>query len=105
MTTFTITVVDMFTLPQVNGQADVVVSVNYLMTGVDGAHTASIEFSQQFTLQQDVFTPYSELTQSQVIGWVGSRTVLYMQECVQDSLAKTINPPVFPASQPLPWGA
>ena len=103
MTTFTTTIVDMFTLPQVDGQTDVVVSANYLMTGVDGDHTASIEFSQQFTLKQDSFTPYSELTQDQVISWADPRTVSNMQDCVQDNIDKIINPPVFPSSQPLPW--
>ena len=106
MTTFTTTVTQMFTLPQVEGQTDVVVNVNYLVTGVDGANTADIGFSQQFTIQQgEAFTPYAQLTQAQVVGWADPQTVSNMQACVQGQLNSIVNPPVSPSSQPLPWSA
>jgi hypothetical protein len=106
MTTFTTTVTQMFTLPQVDGETDVVVNVNYLVTGVDGAYTATIDFSQQFTIQQGgAFTPYAQLTQAQVIGWADPQTVSNMQACVQGQIDSMINPPVSPTSQPLPWSA
>jgi hypothetical protein len=106
MTTFTTTVTQMFTLPQVEGQTDVVVNVNYLVTGVDGANTADIGFSQQFTIQQgEAFTPYAQLTQAQVIGWADPQTVSNMQACVQGQIDSMVNPPVSPSSQPLPWSA
>ena len=106
MTTFTTTVTQMFTLPQVEGQTDVVVNVNYLVTGVDGANTADIGFSQQFTIQQgEAFTPYAQLTQAQVVGWADPQTVSNMQACVQGQIDSMVNPPVSPSSQPLPWSA
>ena len=106
MTTFTTTVTQMFTLPQVEGQTDVVVNVNYLVTGVDGANTADIGFSQQFTIQQgEAFTPYAQLTQAQVVGWADPQTVSNMQACVQGQIDSIVNPPVSPSSQPLPWSA
>ena len=106
MTTFTTTVTQMFTLPQVEGQTDVVVNVNYLVTGVDGANTADIGFSQQFTIQQgEAFTPYAQLTQAQVVGWADPQTVSNMQACVQGQIDSMVNPPVSPTSQPLPWSA
>ena len=106
MTTFTTTVSQMFTLPQVEGQTDVVVNVNYLVSGVDGANTADIGFSQQFTIQQgEAFTPYAQLTQAQVVGWADPQTVSNMQACVQGQLNSIVNPPVSPTSQPLPWSA
>ena len=106
MTTFTTTVTQMFTLPQEAGQTDVVVNVNYLVTGVDGANTADIGFSQQFTIQQgEAFTPYAQLTQAQVVGWADPQTVSNMQACVQGQLNSIVNPPVSPSSQPLPWSA
>ena len=104
MTTFTTTVTQMFTLPQVEGQTDVVVNVNYLVTGVDGANTADIGFSQQFTIQQgEAFTPYAQLTQAQVVGWADPQTVSNMQACVQGQLNSAVNPPVSPTNTPLPW--
>jgi hypothetical protein len=104
MTTFTTTVTQMFTLPQEAGQTDVVVNVNYLVTGVDGAYTADIGFSQQYTIQQgEAFTPYASLTQAQVVGWVDPQTISNMEACVQGQIDSMITPPVSPASQPLPW--
>ena len=106
MTTFTTTVLHMFTLPQEAGQTDVVVNVNYLVTGVDGTYTADIGFSQQFTIQQgEAFTPYAQLTEAQVIGWADPQTVSNMQACVQGQLDSIVNPPVSPTSQALPWVA
>ena len=106
MTTFTTTVTQMFTLPQEAGQTDVVVNVQYLVTGVDGAYTANIGFSQQFTIQQgEAFTPYADLTEAQVVGWADPQTVSNMQACVQGQIDSMINPPVSPSSQPLPWSA
>ena len=106
MTTFTTTVTQMFTLPQEAGQTDVVVNVQYLVTGVDGANTADIGFSQQFTIQQgEPFTPYAQLTQAQVVGWADPQTVSNMQACVQGQIDSMVNPPVSPTSQPLPWSA
>jgi hypothetical protein len=106
MTTFTTTVVQMFTLPQEAGQTDVVVNVQYLVTGVDGTYTADIGFSQQFTIQQGgSFTPYAQLTEAQVIGWADPQTVSNMQACVQGQINSMINPPVSPTSQALPWSA
>jgi len=104
MTTFTTTVTQMFTLPQEAGQTDVVVNVSYLVTGVDGANTADIGFNQQFTIQQgEAFTPYAQLTEAQVVGWVDPQTISNMEACVQGQIDSMITPPVSPASQPLPW--
>jgi len=106
MTTFATTVTQMFTLPQEAGETDVVVNVNYLVTGVDGANTADIGFSQQFTIQQgEAFTPYAQLTQAQVVGWADPQTVSNMQACVQGQINSMVNPPVSPTSQALPWSA
>jgi len=104
MTTFTTTVTQMFTLPQEAGQTDVVVNVQYLVTGVNGAYTANIGFSQQFTIQQGgSFTPYSQLTEAQVVGWADPQTISNMEACVQGQIDSMVNPPVSPTSQALPW--
>ena len=104
MTTFTTTVTQMYTLPQVEGQTDVVVNVIYLVTGVDDTYTANISFNQQYTIQQGgSFTPYSELTEAQVVAWVAPQTITNMEACVQGQINSMINPPVSPTSQTLPW--
>ena len=104
MTTFTTTVTQMYTLPQVEGQTDVVVNVIYLVTGVDDTYTANISFNQQYTIQQGgSFTPYSELTEAQVVAWADPQTITNMEACVQGQINSMINPPVSPTSQTLPW--
>jgi len=104
MTTFTTTVTQMYTLPQVEGQTDVVVNVIYLVTGVDDTYTANISFNQQYTIQQGgSFTPYSELTEAQVVAWADPQTITNMEACVQGQIDSMINPPVSPTSQALPW--
>ena len=104
MTNFTIAVSQMYTLPQEAGQTDVVVNVNYLVTGVSDVYTADIGFSQQLTIEQgEAFTPYAQLTEAQVISWADPQTVSNMQACVQGQIDSMINPPVSPTLQALPW--
>lgn len=104
MTTFTTTIDRMYTLPQVEGQTDVVVNALWTVTGVDGTHTASIGGNTQFTLEQgSSFTPYSQLTETQVIGWIPESQITSAQACVQGQIDSMITPPVSPSAQALPW--
>lgn len=105
MTTFITTIDTMYTLPQVDGQTDVVVTAMYTVTGVDGEYSASIGCSEQFAISQDDpgFTPYDQLTQAQVIAWIPASAIDNAQACVQGQINSMITPPVSPTSQPLPW--
>ena len=104
MTTFTTTIDRMYTLPQVEGQTDVVVNALWTVTGVDGTHTASIGGNTQFTLEQgSSFTPYIQLTEAQVIGWIPESSITSAQACVQGQIDSMITPPVSPSAQALPW--
>lgn len=106
MTTFTTTIDRMYTLPQVEGQTDVVVNALWTVTGVDGTHTASIGGNTQFTLEQgSSFTPYNQLTEAQVIGWIPESSISSAQACVQGQIDSMITPPVSPENTPLPWAA
>ena len=105
MTTFTTTINSMYTLPQVKGQTDVVVTAMYTVSGVYNQYTAEIGGSQQFTIPANDpnFTPYNQLTQAQVIGWIPASAISSCQACVQGQINSMITPPVSPTSQPLPW--
>ena len=102
MTTFTTTITSMYTLPQVEGETDVVVTAMWTVTGVDGTYTANIGGSSQFTLSP-VFTPYAQLTEAQVIAWIPESQITSAQACVQGQIDSMITPPVSPSSQALPW--
>jgi hypothetical protein len=76
---------------------------------VDGQYTASIGGNSQFTVQEGTFTPYSQLTQAQVIGWVqdslGPDGIANFEANVQGQINSMITPPVSPQNTPLPWAA
>ena len=94
----------MYTLPQVDGQTDVVVNVLFKVSGVDGQYKANINGNQKCTLTPgQAFTPYDQLTQNQVIGWLDPQMVNSFQECVQGQINSMITPPVSPTNQALPW--
>jgi hypothetical protein len=103
MTTFTTTINSMYTLD--TPDPGFVVNVLWTVTGVDGANTASIGGNSQFTMQEGTFTPYDQLTQAQVIGWIPANEIASAQACVQGQIDSMINPPVSPQSTALPWAA
>lgn len=104
MTIFTTTITNIYTLPHVEGQSDVVVNVMYKVTGVDGDHTASVDGNQPITIQQtEGFTPYSDLTEDQIIGWIYPMAIANSKASVQGQIDSMISPPVSPTAQPLPW--
>ncbi len=106
-TTYTWTVDQMYTLD--TPEPGFVVNVLWTLTGVDGQYTASIGGNSQFTVQEGTFTPYDQLTQAQVIGWVqdslGPDGVANFEANVQGQINSMITPPVSPQNTPLPWAA
>jgi hypothetical protein len=100
-TQFTWTIDQMYTLD--TPDPGFVVNVLWTVTGVDGSNTASIDGNSQFTVQEGTFTPYDQLTQAQVIGWIPAEQIASAQACVQGQIDSMITPPVSPANTPLPW--
>jgi len=65
------TVTAMYTLPMVEGYTDVVVIADWTLTGISGEYSSSKSDSTQFSLPQgENFTPYEDLTEVQVVGWI-----------------------------------
>jgi len=104
-TQFTWTVDQMYTLD--TPEPGFVVNVLWTLTGVDGQYTAFIGGNSQFTVQEGTFTPYDQLTQEQVIGWVqnslGADGIANFEANVQGQINSMITPPVSPQNTPLPW--
>ena len=106
MTQFTTTIDSMYTLN--TPSPDYVCNVIFTVTGVDGANTASIGGNVQFasTDAPATFTPYDQLTQATVLGWIDASGQLpNLQACVQGQIDSMITPPVSPVNTPLPWSA
>ena len=103
-TTFTTTIVSMYTVQQPD--PDYVVNAIWKVTGVDGANIASIGGNTQFSSQQsDTFVPYAQLTEATVIGWIPEQDISNAQACVQGQIDSMITPPVSPENTPLPWAS
>ena len=106
MTTITwqIEYMDVATQP-IDGQTQVVLTAGWRCNGTDGTHTASnygsCSFPQPTTGSQ--FTPYNQLTQSQVLGWCYENGVNQSatEEAVTNHVNNLVNPPV--TQPPLPW--
>ena len=105
--TYTWTITSMSTLPSPPAPInEYVVLAQYLVTGTDGTNTASIQGSSQFTIDTTVTPiPYSQLTQSQVLGWIQAEPNLVenTQANIDGQIASIVSPPISPAVTGLPW--
>ncbi len=103
MTTFTTTINSMYTID--TPEPGFVCNVLWTVTGVDGSYTAQIGGNSVFSVQEGTFTPYTSLTQAQVLAWIPADAITGAQACVQGQIDSMITPPVSPAAHPLPWVA
>jgi hypothetical protein len=105
---YTWNIVQMDAYPEYEGHTDVVFTVHWCMDGVDGEYTAGVYGSVGLTLDPGAtFTPYVDLTEAQVIGWVqsalGEEQVTAYEANVAAQIDNEINPSVV--TPPLPWSA
>ncbi len=106
MATLTWNVVQMDAYPEKDGKQDVVFTVHWNLTGVDGDYNGYVYGTVGVTLDHEAqYTPYAELTQDQVIGWVksalGDEQVAQYESNVQAQIEQQKNPTVV--TPPLPW--
>lgn len=93
--------------PEADGHTDVVFTIHWRRQATDGnGHNADIYGSQSVTLAPDApFTPYADLTEAQVIGWLedafGPEQLQAQQDALDKQIADQINPPVVRPA--LPW--
>ena len=104
--TNTWSVAQMDAYPEYEGSTDVVFTVHWRLDGTEGEHAGSVYGSSgvMFT-EGSTFTPYADLTEAQVIGWVkdalGEEQVASYEAIVAQQIANQINPPVV--TPQLPW--
>ena len=91
--------------PEFDGKTDVVFTAHWRITATEDTYTGSVYGSIGLTLDPEApYTPYSELTKEQVVGWVkealGEETVAAHEANVQGQ----INDQKAPKTQSgLPW--
>lgn len=90
--------------PQYEGQTDVVFVVNWTLTGTDGQYTASEQGSvQSIYISGQPFTPYDQLTEEQVLGWVTSSVSEQTLNIYKESIDRNIAQQKEIQILPLPW--
>ena len=104
--TWTVTAMDCY--PQAEGQTDVVFTVHWTCAGTETQNNQTYNASVYSTcavtyVAGSPYTPYAQLTQQQVLGWIWESGVNQQatESAVQTQLNNQINPPVV--SPPLPW--
>lgn len=105
MTTITWTVTAMDCYPQENSETDVVFTVHWTCAGTDGTYNASVYSTCSVPTPEGAFTPYADLTQEQVLGWIWANGVdqAVTEAAVEQQIQALINPTVV--TPPLPWVA
>lgn len=105
MTTFNWEVSQLNCYPQADNQTDVVFTVHWQLTGTDGTYTGSVYSTCSVPAPTGTFTPYADLTQEQVLGWIWANGVdqASAEAAVQAQIDAQINPPVV--SPALPWNS
>jgi hypothetical protein len=105
MTTFNWEISQLNCYPQSDDKTNVVFNIHWRCTGVDGSYTGTVYSTASVPEPTDSFTPYADLMQEQVLGWVwttyGNKN--NVEEAVQAQIDAQINPPVV--SPALPWNS
>ena len=103
--TYTWIITAMSIFPEADGYTDVVVTATSSLVGTNGTQGASIgNIQTTFSAPSGEFTPYNELTEDEVIGWVvdtlGPAGVAQYESIIEQEI--NVPAPV-PVPAPLPW--
>ena len=104
MTTITWNISQLDCVPQAPEGADYVVTAHWQCTGVDGAYSGQVYSTTGFAVVEGTsFTPYADLTQDQVLGWIWANGVdkAATEAAVEGQIEAQKNPPIV--APPLPW--
>lgn len=83
---------------------DVVITADWRCNGNQGEYYGTCYGQTSFTPPEpESFTPFDQLTQDQVLGWVFGSGIdkAGIEASVNNQIANQINPPIV--SPPLPW--
>lgn len=106
MINYSWTITALNSYPEYQGEQDVVFTIFATYSGTDGTYTSSIEIAQALILGNDsTFTPYANLTENQVLGWLleslTPQQIDQMQSKIATQIAADNQPPYV--QLPLPW--
>ena len=98
--TWTVTAMDCSTTEQ---NPDTVIVCHWTCAGTQDTYSSSVYSTCGVPAPTGTFTPYADLTQDQVLGWIWANGVdqSAVEAAVQTQIDNQINPPVV--QPPLPW--
>ena len=94
--------------PTYESETDVVFNVHWRVNATDGTYNATSYGTVGVTyVAGSPYTPYDQLTQAQVIGWVqaalGAEQVATIEANLTTNINNQVNPPIVTPA--LPWSA
>ena len=106
MITYSWTITALNSYPEYQGEQDVVFTIFATYLGTDGTYSSNIAVAQALVLSNSAtYTPYADLTESQVLGWLtdalGPVQISQMQSTIAAQIAADNQPPF--EQLPLPW--
>jgi hypothetical protein len=102
MTTFNWNIIQLNAYPNKDGKQDVVFTVHWTLTGVDGEFTGSSYGSTGVTLNPEApYTVYADLTKDQVLNWIWAsvnkdETEASVQAQIDEKKTPTVVTPPLP---------
>jgi hypothetical protein len=90
--TYTWVISSLDCLPKQDGNSDVVVTANWQVYATDGTYISNVFGQESFELQQGgSFTPYADLTEQQIVGWIQQKMGVDKVTKLQETLDQKIN--------------
>jgi len=101
MFTWTVSAIDCY--PQADGETNVVFNVHWTLVGTQDAYNGSVYSTCGVPAPTGTFTPFADLTQDQVLGWIWANGVDKdsAEAAVQAQIDAQITPTVVQPA--LPW--
>lgn len=89
---------------EIDGNSDVVFAVNWTLVGAEGVFSASSTLCTEVPyVAGSPFTPYADLTQEQVLGWINQYTDPLSISSAETSISYAIAQQQTVTIPPLPW--
>jgi len=89
---------------QIDGESDVVFTINWTLFGNEGVLSASLPCGTSVPyVAGDPFIPYADLTQEQVLSWIDEHTDPDMLASYYQIVADNIEQQKVVVTPPLPW--
>jgi hypothetical protein len=104
MITYTKQIVSLTCYSQIDGESDVVFTINWNLIGNEDVLSASLSCAASVPYEAgQPFIPYADLTKEQVLTWIDQYTTPEMMASYEQIIADNIEKQKVIVTPPLPW--